>query len=201
MLSGDWLGLFKKKEECYKLARIAIDLPNSQDAEWQIDIKKSKAYPPSYCREQIEQYAKKVRTSAMEVFKHRGKILKHRAGQEFYPLWDNIKKDSNWAYVINRDNPILEYYKKLAETRPHDAIDQLLSLIESNVPTKTIFINEANDEAKCNANEIIDIASIQQPLKALYDSFINQGKSSLQAKALLKLIEPFNYYEDFIDTL
>ena len=52
LLAGDWLGLFRK-EEHYKLARIMIDLPNSQDAEWQIDIKKSKAFPPAECRNKL----------------------------------------------------------------------------------------------------------------------------------------------------
>ena len=199
LLSGDWLGLFRK-EECYKLARIAIDLPNSQDAKWQIDIKKSKAYPPTYCREQIEQYTKKVRSAAEEVFRHRGKILKQRSGQQFYPLWLEKKKDSNWSYVINRENPLVLHLKKLAETGSSEAINQMLLLIESCVPVKTIFINEAKDEDRHDANKILDETIIKQTAKAMYDSFLNQGKSSLQAKALLKIIEPFNYYEDIIDS-
>ena len=40
LLAGDWLGLFRK-EEHYKLVRILIDLPNTLDTQWQIDIKKS----------------------------------------------------------------------------------------------------------------------------------------------------------------
>ena len=46
-----------------------------------------------------------------------------------------------------------------------------------------------------------DITSIQQTVKELYASFIAQGKSPLQAKAILKITDPFNYYEDFIDSL
>ena len=200
LLSGDWLGIFRK-EECCKLARIAIDLPNSQDAEWQIDIKKSKAYPPTYCRDQIEQYAKNVRLAAEQVFRHRGKILKQRAGKEFYPLWLEKKKDSNWSYVINRDNPLIAHLKELAQSDPENSINQLLSLIEASVPTKTIFINEAKDEGKCETINILDVNSIQEPLKAMYNAFIGQGKTPDQAKAILKLVEPFNYYEDIIDSL
>ena len=200
LLSGDWLGLFRKEESC-KLARIAIDLPNSQDAEWQIDIKKSKAYPPTYCREQIEQYAKKVRSSAEEVFRHRGKILRQRDGLQFHPLWLEKKKDSNWSYVINRENPLITYFKKQAKTNPDKAIEQMLLLIESSVPTKTIFINEAKDEDRHDTNKMLDVSSILQMVKAMYDSYIRQGKNPLQAKSLLKLVEPFNFYEDLIDSL
>lgn len=64
LLAGDWLGIFRK-EEHYKLARIQIDLPNSLDAEWQIDIKKSVARPPLILREQLKAYAGQVRNQAV----------------------------------------------------------------------------------------------------------------------------------------
>ena len=52
LVAGDWLGLFKR-EVHYDLCRIQIDLPNNFDDDWQIDIKKSIARPPSIYREQI----------------------------------------------------------------------------------------------------------------------------------------------------
>ena len=200
LLAGDWLGLFRK-EEHYKLARIMIDLPNSQDAEWQIDIKKSKAFPPAECREQIEQYAKQVRSTAEQVFRHRGKILKQRAGTEFYPLWLEKKKDNNWSYVINRQNPVIDHIKQLATTNPNEAIEGLLKLVEATVPTKTIFINESKDEDKQEPTIAVDTTLVEQTLRTLYDNYLSNGKSSKQAKALLKLVEPFNYYEDIIEAL
>ena len=103
--------------------------------------------------------------------------------------------------MINRDNPLIIHFKKLAETNPSEAINQIFLLIESSVPTKTIFINEAKDEDKHDTNKMLDDTTIRQTAKALYESFIDQDKSPLQAKALLKIIEPFNYYEDLIDLL
>ena len=87
LLSGDWLGMFRK-EEHYKLARIQIDLPNSLDPEWQIDIKKSVARPPLAVRDQLKAYANKVRSQAVEVYRHKGKILQRRyAAVQFQPVW------------------------------------------------------------------------------------------------------------------
>lgn len=200
LLSGVWLGLFHKEESC-KLARIAIDLPNDQDAEWQIDIKKSKAFPPMYCKDQIEQYAKSVRNAAEEVFRHRGKILRQRAGREFQPLWLEKNKDSHWTYVINRKSPLINQLKEMALSEPELAIETLLKLIESNVPTKTIFINEARDEDSVQSNYSIDIETIKSLSKRLLNDYINKGYSSAQAKSALKLIAPFNLYEDIIEGL
>ena len=52
IVPGDWLGLESakgqliRKEQFTKLARIMIDIPNSLDNDWKIDVKKSVARPP-----------------------------------------------------------------------------------------------------------------------------------------------------------
>jgi len=201
LLAGDWLGLFRK-EEHYKLVRIQIDLPNKLDTVWQIDIKKSKAYPPAACREQLESYAKKIRGIGSEVYRHRGKILKQRAGQNFQPLWDEKARNGKWYFVINRDNLIIKDLKELAKTQPEKAINNLLRVVEENLPTKTIYIKMAEAEEKENINYSDDyVDAIKQMLKQMFENQVTQGKTPEQAKALLKTIEPFNNYEDLIDEL
>ena len=53
LLPGDWLGLEFRKEEHYKLARIRVDLSNSSDDEWAIDVRKSRARPPLRFRDDL----------------------------------------------------------------------------------------------------------------------------------------------------
>jgi hypothetical protein len=201
LLAGDWLGLFRK-EEHYKLVRIQIDLPNKLDTEWQIDIKKSKAYPPAVCREQLESYAKSVRSIGSEVYRHRGKILKQRAGQNFQPLWLEKKKDSKWSFVVNREHLMIQDLKSLAKEKPEQAIDKLLKFLEEAIPTKTIYINEAQgEETQKTPFSDVDTNLIKEVLLLMYNNQIMQGKTPEQAKALLKTQEPFNNYEDLINEL
>lgn len=201
LLAGDWLGLFRK-EEHYKLVRIQIDLPNSLDSDWQIDIKKSKAYPPAVCKEQLESYAKSVRSLGTEVYRHRGKILKQRAGQTFQPLWLEKKKDSKWSFVVNREHLMIQNLKELAKDNPERAFDTLLKFLEEAIPTKTIYINEAQgEETQKIPFSDMDTDIIKQTLKLMFDNQIMQGKTPEQAKVYLKTIEPFNNYEDLIEEL
>jgi hypothetical protein len=201
LLAGDWLGLFRK-EEHYKLVRILIDLPNKLDTEWQIDIKKSKAYPPAVCREQLESYAKSVRTIGSEVYRHRGKILKQRAGQNFQPLWLEKKKDSKWSFVVNREHLIIQDLKSLTKEKPEQAIENLLKFLEEAIPTKTIYINEAQgEETQKTPFSDVDTNLIKEMLVLMYRNQIAQGKTPAQAKAQLKRQEPFNNYEDLIEEL
>ena len=201
LLGGDWLGLFRK-EEAYKLARIQIDIPNNLDSDWQIDIKKSKAYPPSIYREQLESYAKSVRKLAIEVYKHRGKIIAQRAGQSFQPLWKEKKKDNKWSFIINREHLMIQNLKKLAKEKPEQAIETLLKFLEETIPTKSIYINEAQgEEHQTTPFTDIDINVIKQTLALMYKNELVLGKNQEQAKAYLKTIEPFNNYEELIDNL
>jgi hypothetical protein len=201
LLAGDWLGLFRK-EEHYKLVRIQIDLPNKLDTEWQIDIKKSKAYPPAVCREQLESYAKSVRAVGSEVYRHRGKIVKQRAGQNFQPLWLEKKKDSKWSFVVNREHLMIQDLKSLAKEKPEQAIEKLLKFLEEAIPTKTIYIKEAQgEETQKTPFSDVDTDLIKEVLLLMYNNQIAQGKTPEKAKALLKIQEPFNNYEDIIEQL
>ena len=201
LLAGDWLGLFRK-EEYYKLVRIKIDLPNTLDTEWQIDIKKSRAYPPMQNRSQLESYAKAVRSIGCEVYRHRGKILKQKAGTSFQPLWCEKKKDNKWSFVVNREHDMIKQIKSMALDNPEKAINTLLSFIEETLPTKTIYINEAKgEESQLEPFMGINPSIITDMMRTMYDNQIKTGKTSEQAKAYLKTVEPFNLFEDLIENL
>lgn len=201
LLAGDWLGL-QRKEEAYKLVRIQINLPNSMDSDWQIDIKKAKACPPIGCRQQLESYAKLACSKGAEVYRHRGRILKQRAGQDFQSLWLERKKDDKWSFVVNRDHSLVKNIRELAREEPDQAIDLLLKFVEESIPSKTIYVREANDEeTQKQPYSDMDVSLIRSTLYRIYKNHQRDGLTSEQAKLALKRMEPFNEYEDLIDEL
>lgn len=201
LLAGDWLGLFRK-EEHYKLTRIQIELPNTLDADWQIDIKKSVARPPLLFREQIKAYALKVRHQAVEVYRHKGKSVKISVGQKFVPLWVDHKRGEKWFYKINRENPILLKIIDQAKTDSNKAIETLLRFIEETIPSKSIYIKESEQpELQGTPFEDTNHEIIKNTMQAMYSSLLNQGKSIDEVKAIIINIEPFNNFPHFIEFL
>lgn len=199
LLAGDWLGLFRK-EEHYKLIRIQIDLPNSLDADWQIDIKKSVARPPLIYKDQIKNYATKVRAQGVEVYRHRGKTIKQTNGQKFVPLWTDHKRGDKWFYKINREHPLLDMAKLQAQTEPDKAIEMLIKFIEENIPSKSIFIKEAEEpEQQGKPFEGIDQEPIRHAMQSMFDSLIKKGKTKVEAKAIIISIDPFNHFTHFLE--
>lgn len=201
LLAGDWLGMFRK-EEHYKLARIQIDLPNSLDAEWQIDIKKSVARPPLVLREQLKAYAGQVRNQAVAVYRHKGKNVKQMTGQKFVPLWVDHKRGNKWFYKINREHPVIEKIRTQAAAEPDSAIEMLIRFIEETIPTKSIYIKEAEEpEAQGKPFEGVKHDEIRKLMQQVYESLIVQGKTDEDAKSIILNLDPFNYYPEYIANL
>ena len=107
LLPGDWLGLGFRKEEHYKLARIQIDLPNSLDDDWEIDVRKSRARPPQVHLGALERIAKATRARAVEVYRQRGKTIARTAGNSAEFVWRRQVKKRKVSYVINREHPLV----------------------------------------------------------------------------------------------
>ncbi len=201
LLIGDWLGLFRK-EEHYKLARISIDLPNSLDSEWQIDIKKSVARPPLILKDQLKAYAGKVRAQAVEVYRHKGKSVKRLPGQTFVPLWLEHKRGDKWFYKINRENPVITKAIELAEAKPKQAIETLLRFLEETIPSKSIYIKEAEEpENQGQPFEGVNLEQMTSTIKLIFENLTSSGKSVETAKAILFNTEPFNHFPHLIDIL
>ena len=199
LLAGDWLGLFRK-EEHYKLIRIQIDLPNSLDADWQIDIKKSVARPPLIYKDQIRNYAIKVRAQGVEVYRHRGKTIKQTNGQKFVSLWIDHKRGDKWFYKINREHPLLDMAKAQAKTEPDKAIEMLIRFVEENIPSKSIYIKEAEEpEQQGKPFEGIDQEPIRQTMQSMFNSLISKGKTKEEAKSIIINIDPFNQFTQFLE--
>ncbi len=202
LLAGDWLGLFRK-EEHYKLVRIRIDLPNTHDQEWQIDIKKSKAYPPMIHKDQLEAYAKNCRRIGQEVFRHRGVQFSPLPGMAVQPLWKYEVQNNLWHFVVNRNHDMIKRFKELAKTKPNTAIDKLLKFIEETIPTKNIFMNESksSDEQREPFASDVDMRFYMQEAQEWYEDLLADGFTPEEAKDYLKIKDPFHIYPNIIDAL
>ena len=201
LVAGDWLGLFKR-EVHYDLCRIQIDLPNNFDDEWQIDIKKSIARPPSIYIEQILALSKEVRNQAVEVYRHKGKVLKRKlASEEYFPFWEERARHGKRFYKINRNHPLLnELFSKSGDLKKD--IEKMLQFIEETIPVPLITLQEnENEKPHGQPFEGIDHNAIKETMQKLYDGFVSGGLSLEKAKARILNTEPYNFYPEYIEFL
>jgi hypothetical protein len=199
LVAGDWLNMYKK-EEHYKLARIMIDLPNDIDETWQIDIKKSVARPPMYIREHIKAYADGVRARAVEVYRHKGKVLQRKyPSLNFLPVWMEKQRHSKRYYALNREHPVI---KEFMDKYRGEDLNTLLKFIEETVPIPLITIKESEEpESHGIPFEGASHELLKNKLKELFDSLRTQGKDVDEIANILLSIEPFDKYPQYIELL
>jgi hypothetical protein len=148
IVAGSWLGLGAGRpwtqEEHYKLARIRIDIPNSMDHLWHLDVKKSSASPPPGLRERLKGMATTVRSDARSVFAHRGKYGKRAVKTEVTRPWKVVRTAASTSYRIDRGHPIVA---ALIASLPGEAgtlLETTLRIVEETVPVEQIWLDTAD---------------------------------------------------------
>ncbi|MEN7551870.1 ATP-binding protein [Rapidithrix thailandica] len=201
LVAGDWLGIFKK-EVHYDLCRISVDLPNTMDDEWQVDIKKSIARPPGRLKEQLLSVAKEARGQALEVYRHKGKVIKRKLiVNEYFPFWEERTRHGKRFYKLNRNHPLLkELFQK--NNGLSGEIEKVLQFIEETVPVPLITLKENENEFPHGQPfEGKNQQVVSEVMKIMYENMISEGVEPEQAKARIANIEPFNFYLEFLEQL
>ncbi|MCF8217085.1 MAG: ATP-binding protein [Chlorobium sp.] len=201
LVAGDWLGLFKR-EIHYDLCRIRIDLPNTLDHEWQIDIKKSIARPPARLLDEILAFAKDVRAQAIEVYRHRGKVIRKKlAVQEFHPLWEEKVKLGKRFYRINRTHPLVkDMLVSCGSARKQ--VEGVLQMLEEMVPVPLMTLRENENERPLGQPyESTGNAVLKEAMLLMYQNMLTDRISPDIAKARIAGIEPFNLYPEYLEDL
>jgi hypothetical protein len=200
LVAGDWLGLGFIKEPHFSLARLAVDLPTSMDLEWDIDVRKSRARPPGVLRESLQRIARVSRETAVEVYRHRGKVLTPSARQDHVFAWERLVTHGKIHYRINRDHPLIA--EVIAGAASPESVTALLRVLEETVPLPLIMIDAAeNPDAQARPFEGTVPAEVSAVLTAVYRGIRARGCTAAEAGRRLLLMEPFQDHAHLVATL
>jgi hypothetical protein len=134
LIYGTWWGLHKISD-AHKLVRIRIDIPNTHDSYWGIDIKKSTAKPIPEIREDLKRIIRDVTDRGSRPFTGRGKTITDKLTKRF---WDLVPEDETIRFVLALDHPI---YQELI-ARLDEASEELLKIylkgIQAYLPLESI---------------------------------------------------------------
>lgn len=196
LVAGDWLGLGIQKEEHFKLARIRIDLANTADLQWQIDVKKSRARPPTSLRGDLQRIARTTRARAASIYRHRGKVIQRQLGDKEAFLWTHLTRHGKSFYKINRDHPLV---RKVLETSEDRApLRALFSLIEQTIPAPLIVINNSETPDAFGQPFEGALAELRLAMKAVFEAMVEGGRDRAEAARALLAMEPFNNHPELV---
>lgn len=206
LVAGGWLGLGPgrawNREEPYRLARIRLDIPNTADAAWKIDIRKSIAKPPVSLRPWLSKLAEHTRDQARKVFAYRGSPTQTRVGGPIEQAWRVERTNAGARYRIDEKHPaVAAALGAAAEHAP--LVRAMLRVVEETVPVQRIWLDTAeNRDTPRTGFAGAPAAAVVEVLRALYSDMVGRrGMSDAVAKKSLLMTEPFHNYPDLIAAL
>jgi len=198
IVAGDWLGLGFRKEAHTKLARIIVDIPNSMDEDWKIDVRKSVARPPAHLRDDFKRIARLTIERAIAIYRHRGKIVERQTAEDFVFPWNTNVRNGTYFYTVNRSHPLVAaILENSSDNRKH--VEAMLRLIEETVPIPTIILNVADNPDKphrpfgdCPSEELRTV------MEEIWFSMRQSGVSAAETGKRLVRMEPFCDYPEYV---
>lgn len=206
LVAGSWLGLGQgrcwTKDESHRLARIRLDIPNSADADWKIDIRKSTARPPVALRGWLIRLAEDTRTRARKAFAHRGQVPRAPNGTPVSQAWRSEHFAGGMRYRIDFDHPAVRAVLDDAGSLLPQ-LRAMLRVIEETVPVQRIWLDTAeNKETPRTGFTGEPLGVVIDVLHVMYHNMVVlKGMSPAMARDRLLRTEPFQNYPELVAAL
>lgn len=150
MVYGHWFRI-KPREELSKNARIKVDIPNSLDDLWSIDIKKQTAIIPSSLLSQLRAEVSGAVETSKSVYEYKG-----RQQTKDGAIWKKMinERDGGVYFEINKESNLIANLISNLEESERFQLNRLIELIELSLPSREIYnsisknvdVNKPSDE-------------------------------------------------------
>ena len=188
IIYGTWFGL--KKNELTKHARIKVDIPNTLDDIWNIDIKKQNAVIPKRISNEIKRVVEESREVAVRRQKYRGEL--ENIDSQFSYIWQRNRFRDKYTYKINRESIIADLFDGIEMNDAlSDRIEMMLKNIEDSIPYQDIYIHMSGNEIM-SEYEDKKLEEMIEDLEFLIDLRIKRGDDDVD-----NIIETFYKKEPF----
>lgn len=192
IIYGTWFRLASANinSELYKYGRIKVDIPNTLDEEWDIDIKKQNANIPKALLASLKKVVSNVRSRSRAKSEKRAKLTLEKDNNK---IWNKgLNRENKEIFFINNDSEFIKNFIDDFDDGEKSKILHLLDIISSSLPYDDIFNSMCNHAVGKSAG--------QEGLDSIVIEGINQFKrlKNLLRKSdedvfnVLKTYEPFD---------
>lgn len=159
---GTWFGM-KPRAELTKNARIRVDIPNSLDDIWSIDVKKQSASIPKRIQQQLKNTVMLALDISTAKQTHRGR--KEKIDDDLDYIWERYQdRNNSFYYQINRDSKLFQFVREQMTDGDFYLLQMLLNEVEKNLPIQQMYIDKSNEkitiqESDQRLEEVLEIGT------------------------------------------
>ncbi len=196
---GTWFGM-NKRAELTKNARIRVDIPNSLDDIWAIDIKKQNASIPKKILNQMKKTVMDALEISVNQQTYRGRTRNVNDNIDY--IWERKEgRNDTFFYQINRESKLYQYIREKMSDQDITYLDMLITEIEKNIPIQQMYIDKSN--------EAISIEETGSRLDDVFQMAVSMANTllTLRGDSIESIVEdlmksePFCHYPKLKDLL
>lgn len=186
---GTWFRL-ARQEEMTKLARVIVDIPNTLDHLWSLDVKKSTAHPPEQVRQALRQIVERIADRSRRVYSFRGNPT---PAMGVVPAWQRIElRGGRFRYVVNREHGLFNALRQTVPEGDGLLLERFLEVVEDSFPYDAAYADMAADR---QPGADVTEAEVEERLRDTASRLLAALDGLPEARAAtlnqLELLEPF----------
>ena len=183
-IKSDWYGIVPKKQK-YRLARVEVDIPSTDDSIWGVNVMKNKVSIPKRHKDHIKNVIKTAYSKSKERIsgEERDRITGGWQKNSETP-WYFIEENAMTFPKINKDHPVIQSF---FSEWSHSRIEALSSFLVQSFPVKEL--SELHESSE-GIGPVYNVEKIER----LFESLVIELQASMSrkdAENLLISMEPF----------
>lgn len=189
---GTWFKLIRR-EELNGLARVRVDIPNTLDSIWSIDVKKSSAELPDMIKDRLASIVKDTVGRSEKVYRYRGRKV---TDEQFDHIWDVADVRGEIKYSINKDSIL---YKKVYNSLSDENVqffNSLILLIENSFPFMDVYCRYSKAKGEC-----ADTSLSFEEVYEIGRNFIEASHENLSYDASFQQLERLDFFKNYPDVI
>ncbi len=186
IVHGTWFRLARQLE-LTKLARVGIDIPNTLDAEWKIDVRKASAQPPAPVRERLRRIIERIGVPSQRTFTRRGAKLTEDSR---LPVWARVQDKNRISYRIDEEHPVLATFSDDLDSRKAGEFKRILRLIASAFPLEALHVDVSASPEEVRPPRI-EPEDLRMIVSSMWQILRSRGQSPTGIEEWMRSAEPF----------
>lgn len=195
IIHGTWFKLSSSNinHELYKYGRIKVDIPNSLDDMWEIDIKKQNAVIPKVVLNNLKKAVSTVCVRSKEKTAKRARLTLE---ENDLKIWNkSLSRNKNDNFYINPNSLFVKNFIDDFDDKDKTKILHFIEIISSSLPFDDIYNSICNKRNESNVSDDIISSIILEGVAQLKRIHLVTQKPLKQCFEKLCSFEPFDNEE------
>lgn len=183
---GTWFRLIKQ-HELNKLARVRVDIPNTLDSIWEIDIKKSTASLPDVIKRNLVAVVENSVGRSERVYKYRGRKV---SNDNLQHVWNTVDNRGQFQYLVNRDLPLYKLLESSLDEAAQGYLDAFIKMLEDTFPYGDVYYRLAKDDSSAKTTSV----DFEEAYKIAETMIGNLKSLGLDTKSFIENMDTVDFF-------